>query len=94
MTYKNFQNSVRQKEKPKELSKELEALWEDANGNWERAHELAQNINFNNGNRIHAYLHRKEGDDFNARYWYSQCGLSLPTVSLNDEWEQMVKEFL
>ena len=52
----------------------LQALWYDARGDWDRAHELAQQDAGRNGSWVHAYLHRKEGDIMNAGYWYSRAG--------------------
>jgi hypothetical protein len=41
--------------------------------------------------RIHAYLHRKEGDEWNSRYWYRRAGTSYPeNMSLAQEWEYLV----
>jgi hypothetical protein len=44
-------------------------LWWDAKGDWTRAHESAQQDEGPDGSRVHAYLHRKEGDAGNADYW-------------------------
>lgn len=44
------------------------ALWHDAKGDWKKAHELIQDIPDKNASWIHAYLHRKEGDIWNADY--------------------------
>jgi hypothetical protein len=43
---------------------------------------------------VHAYLHRKEGDIWNADYWYNRAKQTRPNVSLEKEWEQLVLEFL
>jgi hypothetical protein len=43
---------------------------------------------------IHAYLHRKEGDIWNADYWYSKAGKKRPSVSLQQEWEIITKNLL
>jgi hypothetical protein len=64
----------------------LQALWHDAHGNWSRAHELTQDIATPNAARVHAYLHRKEGDDFNARYWYRRAGQPPFPGPLEAEW--------
>lgn len=66
----------------------LQALWQDAQGNWDRAHELAQEARDRDGDWVHAYLHRKEGDEANAGYWYSRAGQRKPgkDVSLEEEW--------
>jgi len=45
-----------------ELDGALLALWWDGRGDWERAHEVAQEVSGADGAWIHAYLHRKEGD--------------------------------
>jgi hypothetical protein len=38
---------------------------------------------------IHGYLHREEGDDGNASYWYSQVGQALPDNTLEEEFERL-----
>jgi len=43
---------------------------------------------------VHAYLHRKEGDLWNADYWYAKAKKDRPLVSLEEEWENLVKQFL
>ena len=72
----------------------LEALWHDGKGNWQRSHEIAQDVNSNDGSWVHAYLHRKEGDLSNASYWYSKAKRNMPKVSLEEEWESLVNELL
>jgi hypothetical protein len=79
---------------PPVTSKLLAALWHDAQGNWHKAHELAQDIETADAAWVHAYLHRKEGDGSNARYWYRQGGKKFPEQSLQEEWEEMVTELL
>jgi hypothetical protein len=72
----------------------LKALWHDARGDWHTAHDLAQDIHTTEGSWIHAYLHRKEGDYSNARYWYQRANQVMPAVSLEQEWENLVSYFL
>jgi hypothetical protein len=72
------------------MSGPLRALWEDARGNWDRAHEIAQEIDDKTGAWIHAYLHRKEGDEGNAAYWYGRAGQPVAVGTLEAEWEQIV----
>lgn len=80
---------------PEKLSRPLQALWHDARGDWGRAHELAQQAAGRAGDRVHAYLHRKEGDEGNAQYWYRRLGIVLnPELTLEDEWLALVREFL
>lgn len=78
----------------KGFSVELEALWYDGKGDWNKSHEVIQDVNSKNAAWIHAYLHRKEGDLSNAQYWYSRAGKNMPTTSLDDEWKSLVEHFL
>ena len=60
----------------------LRALWLDAKGDFDGAHCIAQDIHDADGARVHAYLHRKEGDLSNAGYWYRRAGCELFRGSL------------
>lgn len=75
-------------------SNELIALWYDGNGNWEKAHDQVDHLTSKSASRIHAYLHRKEGDNWNADYWYRKAGEKRPETSLEEEWEELVGRFL
>ena len=79
---------------PKGFSVELEALWYDGKGDWNKSHEVIQDVNSKNAAWIHAYLHRKEGDLGNAQYWYSRAGKTMPNVGLDEEWKSLVEHFL
>ncbi|WP_282055101.1 hypothetical protein [Maribacter luteus] len=72
----------------------LKSLWYDAKGNWEISHDLAQDIHDDLGSWIHAYLHRKEGDNFNAAYWYAKANKPFPTITLKDEFKEIVDRIL
>ena len=72
-------------------SQALQALWYDAKGDWNASHNIAQDLDTPMGNWIHAYLHRKEGDDWNAGYWYRQAGQPFPKCSLKEELKQLVE---
>ncbi|MCA9399158.1 MAG: hypothetical protein KC618_05385 [Candidatus Omnitrophica bacterium] len=93
MTFTDFQQSL-QKEVPPDFSDLLSALWWDAKGHWEKAHKIAQDVHTNDGSWVHAYLHRKEGDEFNAGYWYNRAGKSKSRLSLDEEWKNIVKALL
>ena len=80
--------------KPKGLTKLLEALWYDGSGNWKKAHEITQEIHSENASEIHAYLHRKEGDKWNANYWYKRAHKPFCDASLDREWRMLVKKLL
>lgn len=72
----------------------LKAMWFDAKGNWDASHDIAQDLHNAMGNWMHAYLHRKEGDDWNARYWYRQVGKSFPKTTLEEEHQEIVEFIL
>jgi hypothetical protein len=79
---------------PNGLMPLLQALWHDANEDWANAHLITQDINTQDAAWIHAYLHRKEGDQSNAHYWYQQAGRKFPTISLSEEWQEMACHLL
>lgn len=72
---------------------ELLALWYDGKGDWKLAHDQVDHLSGKNPARIHAYLHRKEGDLWNADYWYSKAGEKRPNQTLEAEWEDLVDKF-
>ena len=94
MTLADFKASLTQGAPPTGLSKELQALWYDGKGDWHQSHEIAQEANTPAHCLIHAYLHRKEGDTWNANYWYNRAGRKMPNVSLAQEWENITQELL
>jgi hypothetical protein len=69
-------------------------MWYDGKGDWNSSHNIAQEIHSIDGSWIHAYLHRKEGDLGNASYWYHRAGKPVAKMSLDEEWEQLIKAFL
>jgi hypothetical protein len=82
--------------RPPAVAPALVALWHDAKGDWNEAHETAQAIEDVTGAWVHAYLHRKEGDASNAAYWYRRAGRDAVGrgVSLDEEWSQIATELL
>lgn len=95
MTYEEFQSSLTAAAPPAALSPYLAALWHDWQGDWDKAHEIVQEINTAEASWIHAYLHRKEPDEANARYWYRQAGKPFPSgQSFDEEWASLAKELL
>ena len=75
-------------------SEYVKALWYDQQGDWDMAHNVSQDIHDQNGSWIHAYLHRKEGDIWNADYWYRRAGRKRPDSSLEEEWEEICRALL
>lgn len=94
MTTSLFRQSVHNSAPPQKISVYLQATWYDAKGDREKAHTLIQDLNDNDAAWIHAYLHRKEGDDGNAGYWYSRAAKRRPGISLEAEWETIVSALL
>ena len=91
MQFEEFTKSISGTIPPENLNPYALALWHDAKGNWETAHAIVQDMEDKTSAHIHAYLHRKEGDNGNAGYWYSRAGTKMPGYSLNKEWEEIVK---
>jgi len=79
---------------PPDVSLLLVSLWHDARGNWEKAHNIAQDVDDEDGSWVHAYLHRKEGDLGNAGYWYRRASRPVASGSLNVEWNAIVDALL
>lgn len=69
------------------------ALWYDAKGDWEAAHEQIQDLPGEKAAHLHAYLHRKEGDIWNADYWYQRARRKRPAVPLEEEFEALVEMY-
>ena len=86
MSYEQFQQSMQANLPPAGLSQVLAALWWDAKGDWTKAHECAQQRDTRDHAWVHAYLHRKEGDLGNARWWYGQARRQPSSGSLQEEW--------
>jgi hypothetical protein len=95
MTFAEFEASVQQGQNPAaDLGPLLRALWYDARGDWNKAHELAQEVESRDGAWVHAYLHRKEGDPDNARYWYRRAGRAESGATLPAEWDEIARALL
>lgn len=95
MTYDEFNTSLMQPSPPNGISDLLEALWYDAKNDWESAHNIAQSKEGTRDyDRLHAYLHRVEGDTFNAGYWYRRAGSEVFKGSLKEEWTSLVQSLL
>jgi len=94
MKLEEFRNSLSRSGPPAGLTLALAGLWWDAKGDWTRAHESAQDDSSSEGSWVHAYLHRKEGDDGNAAYWYSRAGKPVCRDPLDAEWLEIATELL
>jgi hypothetical protein len=69
------------------------ALWYDAKGDWKKAHEMVDGPEDLISAHVHAYLHRKEGDEWNAGYWYRRAGKPVFKGSLEAEWQELVNDY-
>ena len=95
MTFDEFRASLAaDAEPPAGLSAPLRALWLDGNGDCAAAHGTVDDLETKAAMRVHAYIHRKEGDLDNARYWYGRAGATPSTESLESEWAALVRAML
>jgi hypothetical protein len=90
----SFEEFVRSETLPAAMGAALQALWLDAAGKWDEAHALAQEAGGRDGAWVHAYLHRKEGDEMNAGYWYARAGRPAAKGDLRAEWEVIARALL
>ena len=80
---------------PDGLAGPLLALWWDRRGNWDRAHAaVAADEAGRDAAWVHGYLHRREGDLGNARYWYRRAGRPVSTAPLEAEWDEIAAALL
>ena len=94
MTADEFKISLAKNEPPAGMSSCLAALWWDARGDWQRAHELVDDLETRDGMAVHAYLRRKGGDASNADYWYRRAGRRFEKLPLEEEWALLLQELL
>ncbi len=95
VTIEEFRASLTMAEPSQGLDLALQALWWDAQGNWDRAHACAQvNEADPSAAWVHAYLHRKEGDLANAGYWYRRAGRPVARDELQTECVAMATALL
>lgn len=94
MELQHFKESLHQDHPPEAVSPLLAAMWWEAHGDWDKAHQIAQDEDNELGSLVHAYLHRQEGDLGNAGYWYRRANRPLFNGTLEEEWEAIVIELL
>lgn len=94
MSPEEFKSSLAAPAPPADLSAPLAALWWDAKGDWAQAHSLVDSLSTKEGMAVHAYLHRKEGADWNADYWYTRAGRTHHRPTLDDEWSALLHALL
>jgi hypothetical protein len=90
-----FRKSTSDAAPPAGASPALEALWWARRGDWTKAHECVQAQEGDRDcDRVHAHLHRQEGDMSNAGWWYRRVGTAVPSQSLEAEWDALAAELL
>ena len=94
MDLDEFKASTNAGEPPANLTEPLAALWWDLKGDWARAHSLVDDLDTPEGMAVHAYLHRKEGVEWNAGYWYSRAGRRFHRPTLEAEWQALAEGLL
>ncbi len=61
-----------------------------AGSQMEAAHEICQSYEGQSlFDWVHALVHRIEGDDWNADYWYQRAGKSRHPGTIEEEWESI-----
>lgn len=90
----SFKNSLTNESPNSSFSPVLKSLWYDCKGDWEKAHAQVDQLKDKHSAWVHAYLHRKEGDVWNADYWYTKANKKRPSISLEEEWEYLVSAFI
>jgi hypothetical protein len=94
MTFDDFYNSLTAPQPPVELTAALAGLWWDAKGDWKQAHDKAQEDEGPEASWVHAYLHRKEGDQENASYWYRRARKPVCLEPFDAEWRSLVSDLV
>jgi len=94
MTLDDFRGTLARAQPPAGLAAPLEALWHDGKGDWDRAHRVVMDASGADAAWVHAYLHRKESDLDNARYWYRKAKRPAATGTLADEWAAIAARLL
>ena len=94
MTPAAFKKTLAHAVPPKAVAPALQALWWAKKGDWDSGHRVIMDEHGRDAAWVHAYLHRVEGDDGNARYWYTQARRGVARASLNVEWDEIVAALL
>ncbi|GLR15704.1 hypothetical protein [Portibacter lacus] len=72
----------------------LQSLYLIKQDNWDAAHNIAQDNHSKYGSLVHGLLHRIEGDQWNASYWYRQAGEPDLSGSIDELWEYIAKKYI
>jgi hypothetical protein len=80
-----FLDSLKTGTAPPAAASLLRAVWHGLHGEWEAAHQIAQDDASAEGAWVHAWLHRIEGDSDNARYWYRRARRDVAEGDFHEE---------
>ncbi|MDE3202584.1 MAG: hypothetical protein KGN79_16865 [Acidobacteriota bacterium] len=94
MTASEFKESLQGEAPPEGCAPAVAALWWDARGDWDKAHKLVDDLESTEGMAVHAYLHRKEGVEWNSEFWYRRSGKQYCRPTLEEEWDALVEGLL
>ncbi len=94
MDYKSFNYTLDMGQPPAEFADPVKALWWERKGYWEKAHDMVQDLTSKEAAWVHAYLHRKEGDQMNAAYWYERAGKKESSKEHDDEFREIIESLL
>lgn len=94
MNREDFFKSLDAGNPPEDFTPGLKVLWHDAQEDWEAAHDIAQDMPDTLGSWLHGYLHLKEGDRWNAAYWYRQANQPFPESGVAAEFNRLLKYLL
>ena len=84
------QSALKDARPPAGLSDAAVSLWYLKKGDWEKSHNIAQDIHDDHGAWIHVLLHLIEGDLGNARYWFAEAGRPSVKPALADTlWDEI-----
>ena len=79
---------------PRELAAPVAALWWVKKGGWDKAHRLVMDEASLEAAWAHTFLHRAEGDEGNAHYWYGKARRHPAKGDLDAEWDAILAELL
>jgi hypothetical protein len=94
LDHRSFNDSLRDEIPPRGIEPPLAALWWAKKGDWDKAHRLVMDEASAEAAWVHAYLHRVEGDESNASYWYARAGRPPARGGLDAEWEAIAAALL
>ena len=90
MTLAQFRDCLTKPKPPSGLAPALSALWWAGKDEWDKAHRIVMDESGKDCAWVHAYLHRKQGDLSNAKYWYRRADRAAGYGNSEREWESIV----